>query len=122
MAFEKVKEIIKAAPAYSMLTDLAAERLGGKVLYATDDFFAEKENLLKPGRGIFIADKFTDRGKWMDGWESKRKREPGNDWCIVQLASPGIIYGVDIDTNYFIGNHPPFASVDAFNIKNTDTD
>ncbi|MEI2739201.1 MAG: allantoicase [Chitinophagaceae bacterium] len=104
-----------AAPAFTHLTDLAAERLGGKVLFCTDDFFAEKENLLKPGRGIFIPDKYTDRGKWMDGWESRRKRTEGNDWCIVQLAASGKIYGIDIDTNHFLGNHPPFASVEAVN-------
>ncbi|RYD86447.1 MAG: hypothetical protein EOP50_22380, partial [Sphingobacteriales bacterium] len=72
MAFQKVSEIIKQAPAFASLNDLAAARLGGKVLYATDDFFAEKENLIAPGRGIFITDKYTDRGKWMDGWESRR--------------------------------------------------
>jgi allantoicase len=113
MAFEKITEIIKELPAFAQLTDLAAERLGGKVLYATDDFFAEKENLIKPGRGIFITDKYTDRGKWMDGWESRRKRTPGHDWCIVQLATTGIIKGFDIDTNFFLGNHPPHASIEA---------
>ena len=107
---------------FTILTNLAAERLGAKTLLCSDDFFAEKENLLKPGRGIFIADKYTDRGKWMDGWESRRKRVPGHDWCIIQLATPGKISGVDIDTNYFLGNHPPFASIEAFNIKNADTD
>jgi allantoicase len=112
MAFEKVKEIIKTPPAFAQLTDLAAERLGGKVLYATDDFFAEKENLIKPGRGIFITDKYTDRGKWMDGWESRRKRTPGHDWCVVQLATNGKIKGFDIDTNFFLGNHPPHASIE----------
>ena len=95
------------------MTDLAAERLGGKVLSCSDDFFAEKENLIKPGRGIFITDKYTDRGKWMDGWESRRKRTPGHDWCIVQLATSGKIHGVDIDTNHFLGNHPPHASIEA---------
>lgn len=99
------------------LTDLAAERLGGKVLLCSDDFFAEKENLLKPGRGIFIPDKYTSRGKWMDGWESRRKRTPGHDWCIIQLATAGKITGVDIDTNHFLGNHPPFASLDAYENK-----
>jgi len=104
-------------PSFMKLTDLAAERLGGKALECSDDFFAEKENLLKPGRGIFIADKYTDRGKWMDGWESRRKRTSGNDWCIIQLATSGKIFGVDIDTNHFLGNHPPYASVDAYNNK-----
>ena len=95
------------------LTDLASARGGGKALLANDEFFAPKENLLKPGRGIFIPDKYTDRGKWMDGWESRRKRGAGYDWCIIRLGIPGIIRGVDIDTNHFLGNHPPFASIDA---------
>lgn len=113
MANTSVKEIIKAIPDFAQDTDLAAARLGGKVLYATDDFFAEKENLIQPGRGIFIEGKYTDRGKWMDGWESRRKRAPGHDWCIVQLATPGILSGFDIDTNFFLGNHPPHASIEA---------
>ena len=113
MLAPKVTEIEKTAPAFAEFTDLAAERLGGKVLYATDDFFAEKENLIKPGRGIFIADKYTDRGKWMDGWESRRKRTPGHDWCVVQLATAGKIKGFDIDTHFFLGNHPPHASIEA---------
>ena len=118
MAFEKVKEIIKESPAFTQLTDLAAERLGGKVLYATDDFFAEKENLLKPTRGIFITDKYTERGKWMDGWESRRKRTTGHDWAIIELATSGRITGFDIDTNFFLGNHPPHASIEAVNLSN----
>ncbi len=122
MAFEKVKEIIKEATDFAQLTDLAAERLGGQVLYATDDFFAEKENLIKPTRGIFITDKYTDRGKWMDGWESRRKRVPGHDWAVVKLATPGRIVGFDIDTNFFLGNHPPHASIEAINMKDDNTD
>jgi allantoicase len=100
-------------PAPAGLVDLASARLGGVALLANDEFFAEKENLLKPGRGVFIPDKFTDRGKWMDGWESRRRRTPGHDWCVVQLGLRGIIRYVDIDTNHFLGNHPPFASLDA---------
>jgi allantoicase len=109
-----------SAPSFTNLTDLAAERLGGKVLFCTDDFFAEKENLVKPGRGIFIADKYTERGKWMDGWESRRKRTAGNDWCVIQLATSGKISGVDIDTNHFLGNHPPHASIEAVNHPTTE--
>jgi allantoicase len=98
---------------FTDLIDLAAERVGGVALHATDEFFAEKENLLKPGRGVFIADKYTERGKWMDGWESRRKRGPGHDWCIVRLGLPGRIRGVDVDTNHFLGNYPEAASVEA---------
>ena len=118
MAFDKVKEIIKKAPGYTQLIDLASAQLGGTVLYATDDFFAEKENLLLKGRSIFITDKYTDRGKWMDGWESRRKRTPGHDWAVIQLATPGKITGFDIDTNFFLGNHPPHASVEAVYLSN----
>src|SRR5438552_5075577 len=102
-----------SAVSVSGLVDLASARVGGTAVLANDEFFAEKENLLKPGRGIFIPDKYTDRGKWMDGWESRRRRTPGNDWCVVQLGLRGIIKQVDVDTNHFLGNHPPFASLDA---------
>ena len=102
--------------------DLIAEALGGRVLYANDDFFAPKENLIRAGRGIFIPDKYTDRGKWMDGWESRRRRTHGNDWCIIQLATPGIVRSFDIDTNHFLGNHPPFASVEGTFIASNEVD
>lgn len=106
----------EGAAAFAGLVDLAARTVGGKALLASDDFFAEKENLIEPGRGVFLAEKYTDRGKWMDGWESRRKRVPGHDWCIVQLGVRGRIHGVDIDTNHFLGNHPPFASLEACDV------
>lgn len=113
-------EIVRTEiPKYTSLINLASEKLGAKALVCSDDFFAEKENLLKEGRGIFIADKYTDRGKWMDGWESRRKRTPGYDWCTIQLGAPGIIKGLDIDTHFFLGNHPPFASVEVCNVEGT---
>ena len=102
-----------ASAVFSDLTDLASEKIGGKAIIASDEFFAPKENLLKEGRGIFIQDKFTENGKWMDGWESRRKRIPGFDWCIIKLGVKGIIKVVDIDTNHFLGNHPPYASIEA---------
>ncbi len=106
----------EGAAAFAGLVDLAARTVGGKVLLASDDFFAEKENLIEPGRGVFIPEKYTERGKWMDGWESRRKRVPGHDWCIVQLGVRGQLHGVDIDTNHFLGNHPPFASLEACDV------
>jgi len=119
MAHSSVKEIIKTAPEFAKLSDLASERLGGKVLFATDDFFAEKENLIKPTRGVFITDKYTERGKWMDGWESRRKRTLGHDWAVIELATSGKISGFDIDTNFFLGNHPPNASIEAVYLTDT---
>jgi allantoicase len=100
------------AVGFTGLVDLAAAALGGRALGANDEFFAGADNLIQPGRGQFIDGKFTDRGKWMDGWESRRKRGPGHDWCILALGAPGEVVGLDIDTHHFRGNHPPFASVD----------
>jgi allantoicase len=97
---------------FTGLVDLAAKSFGGRALSASDEFFAGKENLLEPGRGQFIVGKFTDNGKWMDGWESRRKRHAGHDHCIVELGRHGNVLGVDIDTNHFLGNHPPFASLE----------
>jgi allantoicase len=101
-----------AAASFTGLVDLAAADFGGKALATSDDFFAGIENLIQPGRGVFIPGKFTDRGKWMDGWESRRKRSEGYDWCILQLGAAGCVLGLDVDTNHFNGNHPQFASVE----------
>ncbi len=101
---------------FTELIDLAAERLGGAVLFANDEFFAPKENLLKPSAPIFIESKYTDLGKWMDGWETRRRRTPGYDWCIIRLGLPGIIRGVVVDTTHFRGNYPEQCSLEGFTI------
>ena len=97
---------------FTELIDLASEKLGGAVLVANDDFFAPKENLLKASAPVFIEGKYTDRGKWMDGWESRRRRTPGFDWCIIRLGLPGIVRGVVVDTSFFRGNYPEHCSLD----------
>ena len=79
---------------------------------ASDDFFASKDNLINPGEAIWDADRYTEDGKWMDGWESRRKRIEGHDWCVLELGMPGTLSVVDIDTAHFLGNHPPFASLE----------
>ncbi len=101
------------AAAFAGCIDLASTAIGGQALLASDDFFAGKENLLLADPAVFDPNAYTDRGKLMDGWESRRKRVPGHDWCIVRLGVPGTVRGLDIDTAFFLGNHPPFASVDA---------
>jgi len=88
-------------------------RLGTRVTYATDEFFGARERLIDPEPPVFIDDKYDDHGKWMDGWESRRRRTPGHDHCIIRLGVPGVLHGVDIDTRFFTGNYPPRASVDA---------
>jgi allantoicase len=98
---------------FTELVDLAAEKVGGAVLVANDEFFAPKENLLKASAPIFIEGKYTDLGKWMDGWETRRRRTPGFDWCIIRLGLPGIIRGVVVDTSFFRGNYPEHFSLEA---------
>src|SRR6185295_4677173 len=95
---------------------LASPRLGAKVLYATDDFFADKARMIEDGPARFDPDKYDDNGKWMDGWESRRRRDGGHDFCVVKLGCKGIIRGVDIDTSHFTGNYPPAASIDACSV------
>ncbi|MGI9065525.1 MAG: allantoicase [Pyrinomonadaceae bacterium] len=98
---------------FTELVDIASEKLGGAVLVANDEFFAPKENLLKASEPIFIEGKYTDLGKWMDGWESRRRRTPGFDWCIIRLGLPGIIRGIVVDTSFFRGNYPEHCSLEA---------
>jgi allantoicase len=92
---------------------LEQPRLGTRVTFATDEFFAAKERLIEPAEPVFIDDKYDDHGKWMDGWESRRKRTPGHDHCIIRLGVPGAIHGFDIDTRHFTGNFPPEVSIEA---------
>jgi allantoicase len=105
---------------FTELIDLASERVGGAVLYANDEFFAPKENLLKTSAPVFIEGKYTDLGKWMDGWESRRKRAPNlhelYDWCIIRLGLPGAIHGVVVDTSFFRGNFPSHCSLEACSV------
>lgn len=92
--------------------NLADPRLGAATLACSDDFFAPMARLLQPAPAVFVPGKYDANGKWMDGWESRRKRGPGYDWCIVKLARPGRLTGIDIDTSFFTGNYPPAASLD----------
>jgi allantoicase len=97
---------------FTHLIDLASARLGAQAIAANDEFFAEKENLLRPEPAVFVPDKYTDRGKWMDGWETRRRRTPGHDWCIVKLGLPGIVHSLVVDTAFFKGNYPSHCWID----------
>jgi len=98
---------------FTRAINLANPRLGASVTYATDDFFADKSRLIDPAEPVFIDGKYDENGKWMDGWESRRKRTPGHDFCIIKLGQAGVIQGVDIDTSHFTGNYPPGAMIEA---------
>lgn len=94
------------------LVDLAAEAFGGRGVGASDEFFAPVSQMLVAGRAVFDPAAYTERGKWMDGWETRRKRVPGHDWALIELGASGVVRAFDIDTQHFNGNHPSFAQVD----------
>ena len=91
--------------------NLASPKLGTKVMSFSDDFFGKVSRMLNDKAPQFIEDKYDNHGKWMDGWESKRRRDGGHDWAIIKLGSPGKVYEIEIDTSFFTGNYPPFASI-----------
>lgn len=95
------------------LVNLADGSQGAQALWANDEFFAAKERMLQQSEPVFRAGTFDGHGQWMDGWETRRRRTPGQDSCIVRLAYPGVVKLIDLDTRHFTGNYPPRASVDA---------
>ena len=103
------------------LVDLAGERIGGSVVHANDDFFAPKENLIKPSKAEWKEHEYTDRGKWMDGWESRRRRTPGHDFAIIRLGARGVVKGVVVDTSFFRGNYPDSCSIDGVSVTSLAT-
>jgi allantoicase len=102
-----------SAEAEDTLIDLASERLGGAAVAANDEFFAPRESLVRRGSPVFKEGVYTDRGKWMDGWETRRRRTPGHDWCVVRLGLPGSPRRLVVDTTHFKGNAPEACSVEA---------
>ena len=94
------------------LIDLAQPRLGTKIIYKTDDFFASANRIISPTTPIFKDGIFDKHGKWMDGWESRRKRTIGHDYIILKLGKPGKISKIDVDTSHFNGNQPAMISIE----------
>ena len=93
--------------------NLLSARLGAAAIWTTDDFFAPLSRMLQDEPAKWAEGLYDDNGKWMDGWESRRKRTPGHDVAVVKLAMPGRIAGFDVDTSYFTGNYPPHCSIEA---------
>ena len=104
------------------LVNLASPKMGTKIISVSDEFFGEANRMLNDKEPVFIEDKYDNHGKWMDGWESKRRRDGGNDWAIIKLGSPGIISEVEVDTSFFTGNFPPFFSLEGTHSLEIPTD
>jgi allantoicase len=102
---------------FTRLPDLASRPLGGSVVYANDELFAERENLIKPEAPAYSTYTFGHKGQVYDGWETRRRREPGHDWAIVRLGAAGVVRGVVVDTAFFKGNFPPEVSVEGTGVE-----
>ena len=103
----------EAPPSVAMgMVNLASLRMGTKIHSVSDDFFAEAPRMLQDTIPVCVPEKFDENGKWMEGWESRRRRQGGHDWSIISLGEPGVIKLVDINTAHFTGNYPPEASVE----------
>jgi allantoicase len=102
---------------FTTLPDLAVRSLGGSVMAANDELFAERENLIKPEAPAYQTYTFGHKGQVYDGWETRRRREPGHDWAVVRLGVPGVVRGVVVDTAYFKGNYPPEVSVEGCSVE-----
>jgi allantoicase len=98
------------------LPDLAVRTLGGAAVWANDELFAGRENLVNPGPAAFTPRTFGAKGQVYDGWETRRRREPGHDQAIVRLGTPGVVRAVVVDTSHFTGNFPSEASIEALRV------
>ncbi len=107
---------------FKRMLNLADARLGTQAIYVTDDWFADVNRMLQPEAPVWKDGVYDDNGKWMDGWESRRKRYSGYDHAVIRLGVPGYIKGVDLDTSFFTGNFPPSASLEACNCESGDPD
>ena len=99
------------------LIDLAQSRLGSKIVYKTDEFFAPAKRIINPWPAVFKEGVFDKHGKWMDGWETRRKRKKGHDYLIIKFGKPGLIKKLEIDTHHFKGNYPDTCSIQTANIS-----
>jgi allantoicase len=96
-------------------------RLRGSVAAASDEFYAAKENLIKPDAPSFVPETYDAKGQVYDGWETRRRRGPGGtlpddaarDWVIVRLGVPGVVRSIVVDTAFFTSNYPQTCSADA---------
>lgn len=97
--------------------NLASAGLGARAVSTTDEFFAPLSRMLEDAPAVFYPDRYDDHGKWMDGWETRRRRTGGHDHAVIALAAPGRIMGFDVDTAHFTGNYPPACRIEACRVR-----
>ena len=114
MSQPRRSEIAASLPFWVRYMDLLQPRLGAEVEWASDEFFGHRERLIRPEAPIWREGVYDDHGKWMDGWETRRRRDGGHDSCVVRLCARSVVHGVDIDTAFFNGNQPVAATIEAW--------
>lgn len=101
------------------LINVASCELGSKIIFTTDEFFAKAEKMLAESEAVF-KDEYDENGHWMDGWETRRRRDGGNDFCIIKLGNISKISSFLVDTSHFRGNYPLAVSIKGCNEKEID--
>lgn len=117
---EQCRNVSPKGPFANFFSNLCSASAGAKILFSTDDWFAAAENLLKDGPPQFVDDLYCEQGKVMDGWETRRRREEGHDWCLIQLSDRAQIHAIEIDTAHFTGNHVPKISIEIADLSSAE--
>ena len=107
---------------YKEQINITSSDFGSKVIYCSDEFFADSGRMLQASEPLWIEGKYDENGKWMDGWESRRRRDGKNDFCFIRLGSPSIINNFNIDTSHFTGNFAPAISILGCSVPGGTTD
>jgi allantoicase len=76
--------------------DLAALENGALVSGCSDEFYGRPGQLISPGLARHMG----------EGWETARRRDGGNDWVAVRLATSGVVRLAELDTSWFLHNAP----------------
>ena len=92
--------------------ELSASLNGGRIIGFSDAHYGSYHRLLAPGRGENMG----------DGWETSRRRVPGNEWIVIALGARGVISGAIVDTAFFKGNFPDSCSIQAADMSEFGTD
>jgi allantoicase len=103
------------------LKNVGSASAGSNIFFATDEWFASADNMLQDEPPTFDPVLFCEQGKVMDGWETRRRREAGHDWCVISLSQRANIVGIEIDTAHFTGNNVPHISLELADLNAAQT-
>ena len=88
--------------------NLASLLNGASVIACNNEHFGKAENILAPGKAKNMG----------DGWETRRRRDKGFDWLILNPINGKKIEKIEISTHHFKGNFPSQCSLQAAYVAN----